>query len=56
MKKYKTIFCKITDGDNITAVTSKKKAISRIKESNDSLTKKEIEYIFKYEWQEVFLD
>lgn len=50
-----TIYCRITDGDNITAVRSIAKAKDRIRESDPDLTAKQVQEIFDREWREVYL-
>lgn len=54
----KTIYCKVTDGKNITAVSNKTTLIQRIMEREDCSKKKAIELFENGEtdWQEVFLD
>lgn len=46
----KTIWIRITDRKNVTAISTKKKAINRIMERDINMTKKEAEEILNDEW------
>ena len=52
----KTIWCKISDGDNITACSTKIKALQYIKDGEPDMTKKEALEILDEWWQEITLN
>lgn len=52
----KTIWVRISDGDNVTACSTKKKALKRIADGNPDMSFKEAKEILDSEWQEVNLD
>ena len=51
----KTIWVKVSDGDNVSACSTKKKALGRIKERYDCSDKEARERLDD-EWQEVYMD
>ncbi len=52
----KTIWVRITDGKNVTAVSTEKKTIAWIKDGNPDMTDKEAREILNDEWQEIRLN
>lgn len=52
----KTVWCKIIDGDSIVICSTKRKALSRIKDGNPDMTNDEAKEILETYWQEVYVD
>lgn len=52
----KTIWIRVRDGKNVSACSTKAKALARIKDGDPDMSKKEAQEILNDEWQEVYLD